>query len=69
MAGSFDSAINALITTIIYAGTAVYRFVTFKSLKYPIVPISTHNAIDPVVVDPFIFSTTKAEYFASLMYK
>ena len=39
------------------------RLVIFKSLKYPTVPISTHNATDPLVVDPFIFSTMNEGYF------
>ena len=42
-------------------------FVTFRSLKYPIVPISTHKPIDPWRLFPFILLTTIVEYFVSLI--
>ena len=48
-----------------YPITNDYGFVIFKSLKYPIVPISTNKATETWVIFPFILSATNGEYFAT----
>src|SRR5687768_8213312 len=50
-----------------FLGASNFLLVTFRSLKQPIVPISTYNPTPPILCLPNILSTIKEEYFTSLM--